>query len=851
MADHADGVRRIGRRAGRAANVARGRLKNPWGALKPAQISSTARHRTQCYIAAASPPLRAVRMDTAPKILYEFGPFRIDPDQELLLRDGRAVAVTPKALEVLLVLVRRSREVVSKDELMRSVWPTTVVEEANLSQSVFMLRKALGDTRGERRYIVTLPGRGYRFAARVREIAGDSTEHAPEVVDTPVAASGERRWRKSRVAWLAVGGVIALAAGAVYLLRDRPVERLHAQDPVLVADFANTTGDPVFDDTLRQGLAVQLQQSPLLSLISQDRIQQTLRMMERATDTPLTPELAREVCERTDGALVLDGSIARLGNRYVLGLRARDCYTGDVLDQQQVQAAGRDDVLEALDEIAARFRQRVGESPAVIARHNVPLAEATTKSLDALKAYSMAAHVHAAAGPAAALPLYRRAVRIDPQFAMAHAMLGRVHGDLGEFALAAQSTAQAWRLRERASDAEKFFIDASYQLQVTGNLQSAQRICESWARTYPRAMEPHALLAGIVLPVQGNYRAAAGQARTALRLDPDFAIGYELLAYAQQYQGDFDGARRALDAAAARKLAMPDFVLQRYDLAFLRADSAGMARQQAAAVELDEAKNGIVYHQSLALAYTGKLQEARALSAQAEALSLQSSSREQAALFDAGAALREGLYGHAAAARQRAREALALSDDSNVEFGAAFALALAGDSAQASKLADDLATRFAQDTSATFSYLPALRARLALNRHAPQEAIAALQVAVPYDLGAPRSSMHGSFGALYTVYVRGEAYLAAGRGADAAGEFRKVLAHRGVVATDPVGALARLQLARAYAMQGQARQAQAAYRSFLALWQAADPDIPVLVQARREYASLKIPCDAATRCARP
>ncbi|KRE87463.1 hypothetical protein ASG75_04875 [Rhodanobacter sp. Soil772] len=777
---------------------------------------------------------RGVRMETAPKTLYEFGPFRIDPDQQLLLRDGRAVAVTPKVLEVLLVLVRRSREVVSKDELMRTVWPTTVVEEANLSQSVFMLRKVLGDTRGEQRYIVTLPGRGYRFAAPVRVIA---REVAEDVAVAPTPATRRRRLGSPAI-WLVAGGILALAAGAMYFLSGRSASMLRAEDPVLVADFVNATGDPVFDDTLRQGLAVQLQQSPLLSLISQDRIQQTLQQMGRPAGASLTPELAREICERTDSALVLDGSIAKLGSQYVLGLRARDCRSGDVLDEEQAQAGRREDVLQALDEMAARFRHRVGESLPTIARHNVPLAEATTTSLDALKAYSTASRVHAAAGSAAALPLFRRAVEIDPQFAMAHAMLGRMYGDLGDFVLAAQSTERAWRLRGRASDAEKFFIDASYQLQVTGNLQAAQAVCESWASTYPRAAGPHAFLAGIVLPVQGNYRAAVEQARMALGLDPDFVIGYQILAYAQQYQGDPGAAGRTLDSAAARKLATPDFALQRYDLAFLRSDSDGMQRQVAAALDDGEVQGGIAYHRSLALAYVGKLQDARAASVQAGALSLQSSQQEQAALFAAGAALREGLYGHAAEARRQAETALTLSDDRHVEFGAAFALALAGDSAQAGKLADDLVSRFPQDTSVNFSYLPALRARLALNEHAPERAIDILQMAAPYDLGTPRSSMHGSFGALYTVYLRGEAQLASHRAVEAAAEFRKVLAHPGVVVTDPIGALARLQLARVYAMQGNPVRARAAYRDFFMLWKNADPDIPVLVQARREYASL-------------
>jgi Tfp pilus assembly protein PilF len=533
---------------------------------------------------------------------------------------------------------------------------------------------------------------------------------------------------------------------------------------------------------------------------------------------------------------VLDGSIAKLGSAYVVGLQARDCDSGEVLDTEQAQAAKREDVLRALDEIAGKFRSRIGESGAMIARHNMPLAQATTASLAALKAYSQAVRVQASAGSAAALPLFQRAVATDPHFAMAHALLGRVYGDLGDSARAMQSTGEAWRLRSHSSDAERFFIEASYHLEVTGNMEAARAVCESWIRTYPRAMVPQAFLGGIVEPVLGNYRAAVEHARAAIDRDPDFVIGYGILAYGYQYQGDLEGANTSLDRAAARKLSMPELVLQRYDIAFLRGDQQEMDRQASLAKDQSGAEDWMAFRQGLALAYRGRVRQADVLSEQATAQALQASQRERAGLFMAGAAWRAGLFGDVAAAQRHAKAALGLSNNRYVEFGAAFALALAGDSAQARDLAEDLRSRFPEDTSLRFSQLPALRAQLAIDDGKPMQAIEALRIAAPYELGVPRSSMHGSFGALAPVYVRGEAYLALHRGVDAAAEFRKILAHPGVVGSDPVGALARLQLARAYAMEGDEDKTMGAYRELEALWHDADAGTPAVRQAAAENA---------------
>jgi eukaryotic-like serine/threonine-protein kinase len=422
------------------------------------------------------------------KELYQFGPFRVDPEKETQLRSGEPVPLTPKTFQILLVLIRHSKEAVTKDDLMKTVWPDTFVEEANLSRNIFMLRKALGESPQDHRYIVTVPGRGYRLAENVRLVPEQEVSIvAATRSKVQIQVKETKRW-----GWIAVAAVAAVVVGAIgvrFLFHQRPV--LGQKDTVVLADFANSTGDPVFDGTLRQGLAVQLQQSPFLSLIPEQRIQHTLRLMGRLADAPLTPELARNVCERTGGAAVLEGSIAKLGSQYVLGLRARTCRTGDILDDELMQAARKEDVLGALSQTASKFRTRVGESLATIKQHHTPLAEATTSSLEALKAYSTGWQLQAVRGASASLPLFRRATEIDPEFAMAHASLGRIYADLDQSDSAAASIARAWQLRDRASDQEKFFITANYEMLVTGNLEAALQTCEAVGTSLsPRSAPP-------------------------------------------------------------------------------------------------------------------------------------------------------------------------------------------------------------------------------------------------------------------------------------------------------------------------------------------------------------------------
>jgi eukaryotic-like serine/threonine-protein kinase len=457
--------------------------------------------------------------------------------------------------------------------------------------------------------------------------------------------------------------------------------------------------------------------------------------------------------------------------------------------------------------------------------------------LEALKAYAEGRRVHTTSGPAA-MALFNRAVEIDPTFAIAHAYLGHTYGESGESALAATHVARAYQLRNRVSDAEKFFLTVSYHLRVTGNLDAAQKACQLWAQTYPREPNPHVFLENMIYPVLGKHEEAIEEGLAAIALDPDYVFPYVGLAGSYVYLGRLEAAETTLQQAIAHRLAPPYAASQRYDIAFLRGDAAEMQRQAA----LGRGKSGVddvtSNKEALVLAYSGRLRQARIESRRAVELAERAAQPERAALYETAAALREAFFGNVALARPSALSALAHSRGREVKYGAAVALALSGDSTHAHALADDLERQFAEDTAVRSHYLPALRGLLALNHGHPAKAAEVLLGAVLCERGAPPSTIHGSFGGLYPTYVRGQAYLAAHQGAAAAGEFQKVLDHRGIVVSDPIGALARLQLGRAFAMAGEPARARTAYQDFLTLWKDADPDLPILQQAQAEYSAL-------------
>ena len=646
----------------------------------------------------------------------------------------------------------------------------------------------------------------------------------------------KRKGRRANKLWIALPVLaIALIAG-LYQRARRETNRLTGKDTVVLADFANSTGDAVFDDTLKAALNVSLRQSPFLSILPDQTVAETLRLMTLPPATRLTPQVTREICLRAKSKAYIAGTIGSLGNEYVLGLKAVDCQTGSILAQEQVTAATKEKVLDELGGTASKLRSELGESMASVQKFDVPLAEATTPSLEALKAYTVAWKVHSSSGAAAAVPFYRRAIELDPQFATAYAWLGDMYGQMGESDLSAESLGKAYQLRDRASDAEKFFIAASYYIRVTGNLENAEQTCLVWAQTYPREMPAHGLLSGVIYMGLGRYEEGVEQGKKAFELNPDVAAVYAGLASDYLYLDRLNDAESTLRAAAERKVDSADLSVLRYSIAFLKGDQGGM--NQEAVRTRAKAEDVIAYQEALVEAYSGHLQQSRSMSKRASDLAEQSGARETSALFQAGAALAEAFVGYGPVARRKALAALALSRDREVEFGAGVALALLGDSAQPQALAHDLERRFPEDTSVKFTYTPTLYALLSLNRGDPTKALEQLQIAIPYEFAAPRSAIHGNFGALYPIYVRGEAYMARKQGPQAVAEFQEILAHRGIVGSDPIGAMARLQLGRAYALSGDNLKAKTAYEDFLTLWRDADSDTPLLKQARAEYAKL-------------
>jgi serine/threonine protein kinase/tetratricopeptide (TPR) repeat protein len=691
-----------------------------------------------------------------------------------------------------------------------------------------------------------------RRYASVSDLAADihrHLEHRPVLASPPGTLYRARKFlRRHRLPALgtAAGVVFLVLSGVTVwsLARDSARKpKLAGKDTIVLADFDNKTGDPVFDDTLRQGLSVELQQSPFLTLISDRKIQQTLALMGQPKEARLTSEIAQQICERTASAAVLEGSIASVGGQYVLGLRAKDCNTGNILDREQVVAARIEDVLNSLSQIARTLRTRLGESQATVEKHSMPLAEATTSSLEALKAYSTSSKVNLSLGTAAAIPLLRRAVEIDPKFAMAYAYLGLLYSTIGESVLAAESTTKAWQLRDRASNRERFFIDFSYDRHVTGNLEKAFQTLEVWLQTYPQQGEqPNAkgLLVGLATHGTGRFERAIEASQKLIAEDPGVVFGHNGLATGYFFLDRFEDTENAIQRASERKLEMPDFLVLRYNIAFLKGDQEEMHRTIVQTRGKRRAEHLLAHQEALALARSGRLQAARRPSRRAVELALQEGKYEEAASYRAARAVWEALYENAAEGERNAMAALELSRGRDVEYAAGLALGLSRGSSRSEALAGGLEKRFPEDTFVKFTYIPVLRALAALERGKPAEAVERLHTAVRYELAVNGLNFsHFYLGGLHSAYVRGEAFTATHRYAEAAAEFQKILDHRGIVGLDPIGALAHLQLGRTYALSGDKAKAKAGYEAFLALWKDADPDIPILKSAKAESKKLQ------------
>ena len=644
---------------------------------------------------------------------------------------------------------------------------------------------------------------------------------------------------------VAAVAVLALLAGGYFYSHHRPM--LTEKDAIVLSDFSNSTGDTIFDDTLKTALDVSLRQSPFLNVLSDSKVAETLQLMTRPVGTKLTPEVARELCLRAGSKAYIAGSIGSLGSEYVLGLKAVSCQNGEMLAEEQVTAASKEKVLDALGNAASKLRGELGESLATVQKFDVPLAQATTSSLEALQAYSLGQKAAGEKGVTASLPYFQRAIEIDPNFATGYWALGGQYTDLYQIERSNQYLSRAFQLREHASEREKLAITGMYYRTTTGELDKAAQTLQAETESYPRDADAYFILATVIAE-QGQYEKAAEITRQALRLAPDHVVFYGGLAGCDLALQRFDEARKVLHDAQARKLDDVEQHIILYDLGFLSSDSAGMAGQQQWFADKPEYETFGLAQASDTEAYAGHMGKARELTRRALDSAVRTNSRENGAVWQAIAAQWEAAYGNPAEARRAAAEALKLAPASqSVEVEAAIAFAKAGDTVQAESLAQLLGKQFPLDTQMQSLWLPAIRAQLAMDKKNPATALNALQSASPIELG--NIPFVTNLSCLYPTYIRGEAYLAAGEGTAAAAEFQKILDHSGIVDTCWTGALAHLGVARANALQSRNSQgadadaarvrALAAYKDFLTLWKDADPDIPILKEAKAEYAKLQ------------
>ena len=784
------------------------------------------------------------------KPTYEFGPFRLDPERGLLLRDGQPVPLTQKSLETLLVLIENRERTVSKDVLLQRVWPDTFVDEANLPQHISVLRKALGETPQDRRFIVTVPGRGYRFVAVIREISEDDppppnsemparsdTDRNPQLtmivpeptLDTP---SNYRApiWRSRRSLTIAAATSVVMIAVAtsIWLVHSRHSPLPSRKDTVLLADFDNSTGEPVFDGTLKQGLAVGLSQSPYFEIVGNDRVLETLRFMGRSSERVAQPQ-AREVCERLQASVLITGSISRIGAKYVLAVQVEDCADTRILAREQVGIDSREQVLGELGGIASTLRRKLGESQASIQRFDVPLEQATTTSLEALRAYSLGVEQRGQGTERQSIPFFEHGIELDPGFAMAYAQLAGAYSNLGETERAAELLKLAYGMRAKLSEREKLYLTVQYQTRVAGDTEKATSTYEMWARLYPRDFIP---LNGLSARYQvvGEYEKAADAASRSIALQPDHYVGYANLATSNLALGRFEDARKACDLAAARHRDSIYTHRVLFELAFLKKDEKAM-QQQITWAKGTERSSDMLATVGLANLAGGKLGSARDMFAQSwEALEHAGLSDDEAYSM-AGEAVAEADFGNLSESKKRALAAASVGRGIDARETAAEALALSGDLDRATSLAEELHERFPLNRPLNAVSLPTIFAAVELQRGNPQKAIDLLQPAVPFDFC--------EFSSLAAVYIRGKAFLRLRAGKDAAAEFQKIIDHPGIVSTSQRHPLAHLGLARALVMQGETAGARKEYQAFLSAWSGADPDIPVLIQARTEIKRLQ------------
>ena len=813
--------------------------------------------------------------------MKSFQAFRLDTANQCLWRGQERVAIPPKPYDMLRYLVENPGRLVTHDELLEKLWPEIYVNPELIRKYILDIRKTLGDRPDKPEFIETVTKRGYRFIAPVidesatpppelgtqkrdtesgrsasvssgsaaveREVGSHVTPQPPLSQSSPlpgvpssstgvkvaeVTGTSGRLWK---ILIPATAILVAAIGGWFYFRSHRTATALTEKDTIVLADFDNKTGDAVFDDTLKTALNVSLRQSPFLNVLSDSEVEKTLQQMTRPAGTKLTPEVVRELCQRAGSEAYLAGTIGSLGSQYVLGLRAVNCRSGDTLAEEQVTAASKEKVLDTLGKAATKMRTELGESLTTVQKYETPVADATTSSLEALKAYSLGQKTRFAKGETAALPFFKRAVELDAKFALAYRAMAVAYSGGNEIGRAAEYSRKAHDLREKVSERERFSIDGFYYLIATGELEKAAQTYELWKQTYPRDSIPYSNL-GYIYVSLGNYEKALEESREALRLEPNNAVSYLNVGGEYTSLNRLDEAEVVYKQAEERRLESEILLLGRYQLAFLKGDAPKMAQLASAAMGKQGTEDLLLAAQADTEGWYGKLKNAHELTRRAMNSAQHNDAKESAASYQAAAALREVESGNQEQARADANAALKLAPNRDVRVVAAQALARAGDTTAAERLVAELDKTFPLDTLVQRYWLPTIRAAVALERKDPKRAIELLKDTSTIELGQAPSSLNIF---LCPAYIRGEAYLMLHDGNRATAEFQKFIDHRGVVVNFPWGALARLGLARAYALQGDTAKAKAAYQDFLTLWKDADPDVPILIAAKAEYAKLQ------------
>jgi len=762
-----------------------------------------------------------------------FADFTIDFRAGKLRKNGIEVRLQDQPFQVLAQLAQRAGEVVTRDELRRQVWPSgTFVDFDNgLNTAVNKVREALGDSAEAPRFIETLPRRGYRFIAPV-----DGSSNVIPLVQLPRPVESVKPVHRG---WLVLVGALVFGmalAGVVYRTKQHLARPLTDKDTVVLADFDNRTGEPVFDNTLKQALAAQLQQSPFLSLVPDQQTRETLRFMGRSPEEPLVGRIALEVCEREGANAVLQGGIASLGSHYVIDLNALDCLTGSSLAHAEAEVESKERVLAALGSMASGLRSRLGESLTLVKKYDTPVLNATTPSLDALKAYSTGVVEEEKLNAAGALPFFKRAIELDPNFALAYVGEAMAYGGTGEDESARSSLQKAFELRERVSEQEKLSITALYHDTVTGDSQEILEVNRLWATMYPREGLPHDNLA-LYYNTIGAFDKALDESSAAVHIAPHASAGYVNLASAYFGLNRWQESRAALEPVIDR--GQGDFAMYcfLYVAAWAENDTTGMQSYlDAAQKSLPEGETTrLQFTRAEETAFYGRFRTAHEMDERSEQIASELGLNQSAGAMAGLEALWQSQAGNRSVARKLAKQALTKARGIDVAVDAAAALAATGDVAGAQAVADSLARNHPRDTVLNAVSLPLIRSSMELERGNATQAVELLRSSRPYELG---------FGFLYypsfmPTYTRGQAYLKLRDGSNAAAEFRKVLDHRGLDPVSPIYALARLGLGRANALAGDLVGAKSAYQDFFAVWTNADPDIPVLKQAKAEYAALQ------------